>query len=138
MRPAREAPSAPALPERPKEPPQVVFSLPLDGETEVASATRFAVQFSKDMDESTFAGRVALRYAGATQAGDTAFGHLAATYDAGLRTLTVDPGDPLRAGRIVELLLLPGIADLDGLALVARPGRSVAGAADILRFTVGP
>ena len=42
----------------------MVFALPLDGENEVPSDSRFMVQFSKDMDENTFDGRVMLRYAG--------------------------------------------------------------------------
>ena len=56
-------------------------------------------------------------------------------YDGGLRTLRIDPGDLLRPGRVVEILLLPGIVDLEGLALQARPGVEPGGrAADVLRF----
>jgi hypothetical protein len=51
-------------PEKPKKPPVVVFALPLDGDVEVAPDSRFVVQFSKDMDESTFDGHVLLRYTG--------------------------------------------------------------------------
>jgi len=139
-RPALEAvaPPAPPVPVRPPQPGRIVFSLPLDGETAIARDSRFVVQFSKDMDPSTFAGRVALRYAGAPQVGDSGFGQLSTRYDGGLRALTVDPGVALRPGRIVELLLLPGIKDLDGLALAARPGKSVERAAEILRFSVAP
>jgi hypothetical protein len=58
------------------------------------------------------------------------------TYDGGLRTLRVDPGDLLRSGRVVELLLLPGIVDLDGTPLEPRPGRTAGAATDVLRFLV--
>ena len=84
---------------------------------------RFIVQFSKDMDETTFSGRVMLRYRGAVQPGDRAFDGVVLTYDPGRRALTVDPRDVLRNGRAVELLLLPGILDTDGMALMPRPGR---------------
>jgi hypothetical protein len=100
----------------------VVFALPLDGEQEVPTDSRFVVQFSKDMDESTFAGRIMLRYAGPVRAGDRAFDGVQLIYDPGRRALTVDPRDILRPGRQVELLLLPGILDTDGLPLTPRPG----------------
>jgi hypothetical protein len=116
-----EAPPPP--PEKPKVPPVVVFALPLDGENEVATDSRFIVQFSKDMDEKTFSGRVMLRYRGPVRAGDRAFDGVVLSYDPGRRALTVDPRDLLRTGRAVELLLLPGILDTDGLELAPRPGR---------------
>jgi hypothetical protein len=96
----------------------------------------FQVQFSKDMDEESFRDRVVFRYAGRPQPGDNALDALRITYDGGLRTLRVDPGDVLRPGRVVELLLLPGIVDLDGLPLEARPGKNPGAATDILRFQV--
>ena len=52
---AQAAPPSPPPP-RPKKPPVVVFSLPLDGERDVPPNTVFKVQFSKDMEESSFAG----------------------------------------------------------------------------------
>ncbi|HEX9186825.1 MAG TPA: Ig-like domain-containing protein, partial [Vicinamibacteria bacterium] len=113
-----------------------VFALPLDGERDVPPDSGFKVQFSRDMDEESFKGRVLFRYAGRTQPGDNALDALRVSYDAGLRTLQVDPGDILRPGRIVELILLPGIVDLDGLPLETRPGKNPGQAADVLRFQV--
>jgi len=121
--PTAKVDAPPPPPERPKVPPVVVFALPLDGEDEVATDSRFIVQFSKDMDETTFANRVMLRYAGPVMAGDRAFDGVLLTYDPGRRALTVDPRDVLRPGRAVELLLLPGILDTDGMSLTPRPGR---------------
>ncbi len=132
--PTAEAQLPPPPPERPKLPPVVVFALPLDGEREVASQSRFVIQFSKDMDETSFKDCVVLRYAGARRPGDRLFDGAKLSYDGGRRALTVDPGDVLRPGRQIELLLMPGIVDLDGLALVPRPGRQVDGAVDALRF----
>lgn len=135
-----EAQPPPPLPERPKVAPVVVFALPLDGEREVAPDARFVVQFSKDMDESTFEGRVRLRYIGPIQPGDRPFDAVKLTYDGGRRALTVDPGDVLKPGRRIELLLLPGIADIDGLTLLPRPdhvaGFGAVEAVDILRYLV--
>jgi len=136
-RPAADAAPPPPPPERPKVPPVVVFALPLDGEGEVPSDSRFIVQFNKDMDEATFKGHVMLRYSGPTLPGDREFDGLKLTYDQGRRALTIDPGDVLRPGRQIELMLLPGIADIDGLTLVPRPGKQVDGAVDVLRFHTG-
>jgi hypothetical protein len=132
-------PTAQALPPtppppRPKKPPVVVFSLPLDGERELAPNTVFKVQFSKDMEESSFQNRVVLRYAGQPQPGDRELDAVKIDYDGGLRTLRIDPGDLLRPGRVVEILLLPGIVDLEGLALQTRPGLVPGSAVDVLRF----
>jgi hypothetical protein len=132
---AQAQPPAPP-PERPKLPPVVVFALPLDGET-VGGDAHFAVQFSKDMNEDSFKGNVVLRYAGRVQPGDREFDGVMMHYDGGRRTLIVEPGDRLRPGRLVELVLLPGILDIDGLALTPRPGRvAAANQVDVLRFQI--
>jgi hypothetical protein len=116
----------------------VVFALPLDGEAEVPSNGRFQIQFSKDMEEASFGGRVVLRYAPPVRPGDRVFDGAKMTYDGGRKALTVDPGDLLRPGRELQLLLLPGIVDIEGQELAARPGRDGGpfGATDYLRFQV--
>ena len=96
----------------------------------------FKVQFSNDMNEESFLGRVGLRYAGRPRPGDRNLDAVSMSYDGGRRTLIVDPGDLLRAGRMVELLLLSGIVDIDGQPLETRPGLDPGGAADLLRFQV--
>jgi hypothetical protein len=136
--PTAEVKAAPPPPEKPKKPPVVVFALPLDGEAEVAQDSRFVVQFSKDMDEGTFDGHVMLRYSGPVLPGDRAFDGMRLSYDRGRRALTVDPGDVLRPRRQVEILLLPGIADIDGMPLVPRDAVLKMGeAVDVLRYRVG-
>jgi hypothetical protein len=132
--PAAKAPELPPPP--PPEPPVIVFSLPLDGERDVPPNSIFKVQFSKDMDETTFKGRVVLRYAGRPRPGDRPLDAVKVSYDEGRKALIVDPGDLLRPGRVVELLLLPGIVDLDGLPLHARPGLDPGGAAELLRYQI--
>lgn len=134
----------PPPPEKPKKPPVVVFALPLDGDIEVAQDSRFVVQFSKDMDENTFDGHVVLRYTGPVLPGDRAFVGMRLTYDRGRRALTVDPGDTLRPRRQIELILLPGISDIDGLTLISRGNSQRADVVsqkndvvDVLRYRVG-
>ena len=114
-------------------PPAVVFSLPIDGEA-VAPEGRFVIQFSKQMDEESFTGRIRLRYAGT--AGDGDF-RVTARYDDVRRSLVVDPGTLLLVGKEVEVRLLAGIIDVDGMALEPRPGPQAEGAVDVLRYVVG-
>ena len=114
-------------------PPVVVFTLPLDGDR-IRSDARFVIQFNKYMDDDSFAGHIVLRYADAPTAGGFATMKLA--YDEGKRALVIDPGVALEAGRPVECLLLPGIADADGLPLVPRQGRAAPDLVDVLRFDV--
>jgi hypothetical protein len=126
---------SPPLSEKPGKPPVVVFALPLDGDPEIPPDSRFVVQFSKDMDENTFAGHVVLRYAGPMQPGDRGF-TLKLSYDRDRRALTIDPGGVLRPRRAIELILLPGISDMDGLALVPR-ATSTNDDTDVLRYRIG-
>lgn len=132
--PTADVKPPPPPPERPRKPPVVVFALPLDGELDVPTNGLFVVQFSKDMDEKTFSGHVVLRYAGPPRAGDRGFEGMRLNYDRGRRALTVDPGDVLRPRRQVELVLLPGIVDTDGMELVPRTGKMFTGAVDVLKF----
>jgi len=136
--PKAEAREVERPPPPPPKPPVIVFSLPLDDEREVPPNSVFKVQFSEDMDEQTFGGHVLLRYAGRPRPGDRPLDAVSIEYDPGRRALTVNPGDLLRPGRVVELLFLPGIVDLNGLPLEARPGHDPGGAADVLRFQVAP
>jgi hypothetical protein len=131
-----KAEATPPPPDRPRKPPVVVFALPLDGEAEVPGDSRFIVQFSKDMDESSFKGHVELRYLSA-RAGVRPLESVSITYEPGRNALTVDPGDQLGLGMEVELRLLPGIKDIEGLELVPRNGRAPDGVIDILRYRVG-
>jgi hypothetical protein len=133
---AAEPKAAPTPTPPPKLPPVVVFSLPLDGESDVSPDAVFVVQFSKDMDEKTFEEHVLLRYRGGPRPGERPFADVKLSYDGGRRALMVDPGEALRAGREVELLLLPGIVDLDGLELVPRREPAAEEAVEVLRYRI--
>jgi hypothetical protein len=134
--PTAHVEKAKLLPPLPLKTPVIVFSLPLDGERDIPQDTVFRVQFCNDMEETSFEGRVGLRYAGRPRPGDRVLDAVSISYDIGRRALTVDPGDLLRSGRAVELILLPGIIDIDGQSLEARPDHNPGGAADVLRFQV--
>lgn len=112
------------------EPPVVVFALPVEGE-ELPMDGRLIVQFSKRMAAESFKGRVVLRYADGRSVGG-----LRLVYDDTRRALVVVPGELLKPGHRIELLLLPGILDADGLALQDR-GRARENAVEVLRYDVG-
>jgi hypothetical protein len=133
------AASPPPPPPKTKVPPVIAFSLPLEGERDVPSAGVLKVQFSKDMDAESFRDRVVVSYVGPRLPEGRAFMSIRVSYDEGQRTLIVDPGQPLHPGSVVEIRLLSGIVDVDGLPLVPRPGRELSAAtADVLRFEVAP
>jgi hypothetical protein len=109
----------------------VVFAMPLETEELAAAEARLLVQFSKHMDPTTFAGRVRLRYGGES----ATFEPARLTYDASRRTLLVETG-PLSPGRALECLLMEGLIDVHGQALVPREGAIVGGVVDVLRYRV--
>ena len=129
------AAAPPPPPERPKVPPVIVFSVPLDGDADFDFSGRIVVQFSNDMDEDSFKGRVGLRYEGPPHPGDPGFESMRVTYNAGSKALIVDPGAPILRGRILDLVLLTGIIDIDGLPLQRRDHKPIEGdIAEMLRF----
>lgn len=133
--PKAGAAPAPPPPERPKEPPVIVFSLPIDGESDFDFSGRIIVQFNNDMDEESFKGRVGLRYAGPPRPGDPGFESMRVSYNPGMKALVVDPGAPILRGRVLDLVLLTGIVDLDGQPLQRRDGKPPQGdIAEMLRF----
>jgi len=121
--PKADAAPAPPPPERPKVPPVIVFSLPLDGESDFDFSGRIILQFNNDMDEDSFKGRVGLRYEGPSRPGDPGFEGMRVAYNAGQKALIVDPGTPILRGRVLELVLLTGIIDIDGQPLARRDGK---------------
>ena len=133
--PKADAAPAPPPPERPKIPPVIVFSLPLDGESDFDFSGRIMVQFNNDMDEDSFKGRVGLRYEGPAFPGDPGFESMRVSYNPGSKALIVDPGAPILRGRVLDLVLLTGIVDIDGQPLVRRDGKPPQNdIAEMLRF----
>jgi hypothetical protein len=98
-------------------PPEVVFSAPTAGESEVQVGTTVRIQFSRDIDPATLKGRVRARYVGqdGQPAGDIA--GLTTEYRAPNRVLEITFPQPLERFRTVELELLEGVAGTDKQAL---------------------
>jgi hypothetical protein len=96
-------------------PPEVVFALPLSGEP-VSRRGVFVLQFSKPLDKESLKARVQLRYV----TSEHPFEHLRVSYDEDRRALVIDPGELLEVGKQIQVILLRGITDSDGLALAGE------------------
>ncbi len=121
--------------ETPKVPPEVTFSLPLDGERGIALDSEFRVQFSKDMDEASFDRNVDLLYSDDDGRANP-FPAMHIHYEAASRTLLVSPGKTLEPGRELRLALYRNVKDKEGLPLSAAAGADeiVPQAAVVLTF----
>lgn len=101
--------------------PEVVFSVPLQGETGVALTGTVRVQFSRDMSGESFAGQVRAAYAGGAGSDPMVPRpplKFSARYVAGLRTLEITFAEPLLANHTVVVTFGEGITATDGAALV--------------------
>jgi len=106
----------PALPPGP--PPEVRFSVPSEGETDVSPATAVRIQTTRDLDEATLRGRVRVSYVEPPSAAAPAVPiEHTETWDAGNRVLTVKLASPLERFRTVKVELLEGIKGTDGQPL---------------------
>jgi hypothetical protein len=122
-----EVPIEVARPPLPPEPPPVViFSAPLAGETDVATAGKIKIQFSRDMNASSFHDRVRIRYAGPTPP-SIAPPAFTLTYNDANRSLEIKFKDALAAYQVVEIQLQEGITAIDAQVLKSWT----------LRFTTG-
>jgi hypothetical protein len=97
-------------------PPEVIFSAPTEGETDVSSRTNVRIQFSRDISPASFKGRIAVRY-GPTPPGvnETAPPPLEFTtqYLPGTRVLEIKFVQPLELFRGVQIDLVDGILGTD-------------------------
>jgi hypothetical protein len=115
-------------------PPEVTFSIPLDGERGIPLDTEFQVQFSNDMDPASFNRNVDLLYADDDGTGNP-FPDLEIHYESVNRTLVVRPGKNIEPQREIQLILYEGIRDEDGQLLVAAPTElDIPGVAVVLTF----
>ncbi len=109
-----EAPPAPAP--VPARPPAVIFSAPVQDDTDVPPATDVRVQFSRDMDPASFEGRVRVSYlAGEPDAPPPPT--FTVIYRPGPRVLEIRFARPLERFRTVRVELAEGIRSNDGLPL---------------------
>jgi hypothetical protein len=97
-------------------PPEVVFSTPIDGETDVSSRTNVRIQFSRDINPATFKGRIALRYApppaGVTETAPPPL-EFTTQYLPGTRVLEIRFPQALEPFRGVQIDLVDGILGTD-------------------------
>lgn len=107
-----DAPAESAVPPVPLEPVQVVFSSPTDGETDVSVAGAIRIQFSRGLNEKSFAGQLRISYVGAPAVGDGLQFH--ATYDRANRALVLKMAQPFEAFRTVKVEILDGMKAFDG------------------------
>jgi predicted RecA/RadA family phage recombinase len=120
--PSEPAPSEPVARVRTVGPPvEVVFSLPTQGETDVKPGASVRIQFSREIDRTSIAGRVLVAY-GAAEApvtdATTPPIEFTTSYVEGSRTLEIRFARPLQAYRPVTISLLEGIVAADGAAFV--------------------
>jgi hypothetical protein len=102
-------------------PPEVVFSTPTEGESDVLLTTNVRVQFSRDINPATFRTHVRVRYAdSATRTpGEpaTPAAEFTTAYLPGTRVLEVRFTNPLEQFRTVQVELADGIIGADGQPL---------------------
>jgi hypothetical protein len=102
-------------------PPEVRFSVPVDGETDVPLSTRVRIQFSRDIDPTSFRGHVRISYAGGESAerGEPQPPPINAEprYDPGSRVLDIGFTTPLERFRTMKVELMEGIVGTDGAPL---------------------
>jgi hypothetical protein len=117
-------------------PPEVAFSLPIDGDRGVALDTEFQVQFSKPMKAQSFHRNVDLLYGDDDGFGNP-FPDLEVLYDDTNRTLTVRPHKELEPDKEIRLILYDAIEDDEGQKLVVQPSAAEVdpAAAVVLTFT---
>ena len=100
--------------------PEVIFSTPLEGDADIPTDGTVRIQFSRDMNEDSFEGRVRVSYP--TLAGDATPDELppvvfAAEYRALNRVLEIRFAEPLVAFQTVSVELLDGVVTSDGATL---------------------
>lgn len=109
------------LPAAPPTPPEVLFSVPTEGETDVRPDTSVRIQFSRDLDPESIKGRVRVSYLGAesVERGEPQPPGMttALRYDPGTRVLEITFAEPLQRFRTVTVQLLEGITGTDGAPL---------------------
>ena len=99
-------------------PPEVIFSTPFEGDTDVPTDGMVRIQFSRDMSPGSFTDRVRLSYAASDTVGtesDALVFH--AEYRGRNRVLEIRFERPLSPFRGVTVQLLGGVTASDGAAL---------------------
>ena len=124
-RAAVETAEAEPVPAPPARPPEVLFSVPTEGESDVPQNVAVRIQFSRDLDPSTLKDRVRVRYldeeARLLGEPDTPVAVFTVQYQAPNRVLELKFSDPLVRYRTIKVDLLPGILGTDKQPLTPTP-----------------
>lgn len=115
----KETPQQTQIELPPAPPPEVVFSAPTGDESDVASSTSIRIQFSRDIDASTFKTHIAVKYTPTPSApADTPAPEFTTQYMPGTRVLEIRFAEPLQKLRTVKVELQSGILGTDKQGLV--------------------
>jgi hypothetical protein len=103
----------------PAPPPEVVFSMPTEGETDVDPATVVQIQVSRDLNRDSLKDHLRIAYVGgqAPDAAETQPMSFGVTFDEQNRAVTIRFAKPLTRFRRVRIDLLDGIVGTDGQPL---------------------
>lgn len=96
-------------------PPQVAFTLPVDGETDVATSIKVRIQFTRDMAPDSFKDRVRVSYVDSNAQAPPP--PSTSEYRRDNRVLDVTFKAPLERFRTVKVELLEGVTATDGAPL---------------------
>ena len=105
------------MPERPKLPPaEVIFSAPVEDDSDVERSAPVRIQFSRDVDPKTIANVVRVTYVQAPDAPPDAPKPpgFTVTYNDGAHAIEVKFAQPLERFQKVRVELLDGVMSLDG------------------------
>lgn len=96
-------------------PPEVIFSAPIDGETDVEPNGSIRIQFSRDIAPASLKGRVIVEYASPAGASGAAtrVTEIATDYRGAARVLEVKPAQPLERGRTIRVTFGEGVLGTD-------------------------
>lgn len=114
-------------------PPEVIFTVPLNGERGIPLDTEFRIQFSNDMNRASFDRNIDLLYADDDGDGNP-FPDMQVSYDEHSRGLVISPGKRLEPGKEIQVILYEGIRDDGERPLVKDPEVDVRDAVVVLRF----
>jgi hypothetical protein len=104
---AESAPPAPPPPPAPR--PEIVFSMPTEGETNVPTTVVVRIQASRDLDPASLQGHIRVGYLGQAAATTEPPFEFKVTYDPGNRAIAITFAKPLERFRTVRVELLDGI-----------------------------
>jgi hypothetical protein len=94
-------------------PPEVVFSAPTNGETEVMLNTAVRLQFSRDVEPGSLKGRLRIEYAGTGAGAGTAITDFTTEYRAAARVLEIKFNKPLEPLRTIHITFADGVLGVD-------------------------